>query len=766
MPEKFSLRHSYKTALFYLALAAGMFLLDFTATQFEPFSLALLYAALVCGISPLAAGLCALAAGTVSLAAGWIPFLVHAAHTVLLSGGFLLFARAGKNPRAASALLLVASLAPYLFLYGNYVYGDLLRAAVFAAAIFLLGCVCAVALRCALFRAFRRKLAPEEPLLCGAAAAAIGIGLYNCAGAAVSEGVSLFLLLLCCALRRKGDAMFCALPLALPAAICESVEAMQLSAGALGFFTLYAAVCLCFLRTGKFPAALAVFFCAVLVHFFEAFAGGSAAFLSAPAFYYGLLAPFLPCALFALLPNALLDAGANRLAQYGERQLTKASINRNRALIGNRLFDAAAAFREIEGALAPQEGEDPVRGAAEGLLLQAVLSEVCAGCDAAGDCAGREEELRRLIGVGCSKGKVNLIDMPAALAAKCRNPSSLLFCLTRQLVEFRRRETEAENAAVGRRLLADQAHALADLLKALALEQSAPVGAFSEAEKKVQDSLARAGIGCDEVFFAQEEVFVTAPESADGEKMRRAAERALGVPLALSEKRMLPGGRACRLFKKRPKLDAAFGVASRTKQGEAACGDTHSVQKIDERTFLFALADGMGSGERARRISDCALSLLESFYRAGMQGELALDTVNRLLALDGEENFACMDAAAVDLDTGRADIVKIGSPLAFLIGEKSVEILESDSLPLGILEGVRPTTLTRTLSDGDVLLFLSDGITAAFGSSADIAEFLGAERANNPQTLAEKLLCAALERAGGTAEDDMTAIAVRLFSAA
>ena len=84
---------------------------------------------------------------------------------------------------------------------------------------------------------------------------------------------------------------------------------------------------------------------------------------------------------------------------------------------------------------------------------------------------------------------------------------------------------------MGRRLLADQAHALADLLKALALEQSAPVGAFSEAEKKVQDSLARAGIGCDEVFFAQEEVFVTAPESADGEKMRRAAERALGVPL-------------------------------------------------------------------------------------------------------------------------------------------------------------------------------------------------------------------------------------------
>ena len=219
----------------------------------------------------------------------------------------------------------------------------------------------------------------------------------------------------------------------------------------------------------------------------------------------------------------------------------------------------------------------------------------------------------------------------------------------------------------------------------------------------------------------------------------------------------------CWLLRRLPRFDAAFGIASATKAGETASGDTCSVIRIDERTFLCALSDGMGSGEQARRISDCAVSLIESFYRAGMAGETVLSTVNRLLSFNREESFACIDMATVNLDTGRADIIKIGSPLGFLLADDSIEILESNSLPLGVLEGVRPTALQRSLSDGNVLLLISDGITAAFGSSTDIADFLARARTDNPQTLADGLLAAALSKTGGIAIDDMTAVAVRLI---
>jgi stage II sporulation protein E len=202
------------------------------------------------------------------------------------------------------------------------------------------------------------------------------------------------------------------------------------------------------------------------------------------------------------------------------------------------------------------------------------------------------------------------------------------------------------------------------------------------------------------------------------------------------------------------------------KAGETAGGDTHSVIKIDERKFMIALSDGMGSGEYARRVSESTISLLESFYRAKMPSSLVLSTINKLLSFSREETFACVDIAIVDLDNGKADIVKIGSPAGFIFSENNLKILEGSSLPLGILDSLHPDTTSYSLRENDVLLFLSDGITSAFGSSADLYEALKTLPSANPQKLADSLLEKALALYGGKAKDDMTAVAVRLFKGA
>ena len=202
------------------------------------------------------------------------------------------------------------------------------------------------------------------------------------------------------------------------------------------------------------------------------------------------------------------------------------------------------------------------------------------------------------------------------------------------------------------------------------------------------------------------------------------------------------------------------------KKGEAESGDTHSVIRIDEKRFLAALSDGMGSGPAARRISESALSLLESFYRAGMPGDTVLSTVNKLLTFNREESFACIDLAAVDLDSGRADIVKIGSPLGFIFSEGTIRVLEGEGLPLGMLDELHPTTLSVQLGENDILVFLSDGVTDAFGSSSDLFDYLKTLSPLNPQALADDILHTALRRTDGLARDDMTTLAVRIFTAA
>lgn len=760
---KIRFRYGYKAALAYLALFAGMVLLNFTMSAFEPFSLALFAAALLCGFSvPATTGLYILAGG-LSLLSGGIPFAVYSATGVLVGGAFFACERTGRRMGGEAAVPLALACGLYLWLYGQYVYGDYALSAVIAAAIFALCFVFTGAMRCVL-RAGARMPSPEELVFLAGAAAAVGIGLYNCAGTYVYESCALFLLLLCCAAVGGGNAVFCALTLSLPAAVCESAAAGAPELTACALFALYAAAALCCLRAGKLPAALAVFLANVAVRYLLRLtqADSPAAPLTAADFYIELLVPLIPCLLFALLPERWLRRLSDRLKRCAERPLTRACIDRSRALAGDKLFDAAAAFREIEAAFLTLDGDEAGEEQARAFLTEKVRGEVCAGCAKAEGCAAKGEPLEKLVSIGCAKGKVSLIDMPAALAGQCADPSGLLFCLDKALAEYRRGALEAENASAGRRLLAEQAHGLAEALKKLALELSAPVGAHAEAERAVRRALAREGIRCDEALVG-EEVCAMTEGNAPREKVIAAAEKALDIPLTLAAKRPLSADRYAWILHRTPAFDAAFGAASATKEGESACGDTYSVVRIDERTFLCALSDGMGSGEYARRISDCALSLIESFYRAGLDGDTVLSAVNRLLSFNREESFACIDIATVSLDTGRADIVKIGSPLGFLLRAERVEALESDSLPLGILDGVRPTVLTRTLAEGDVLLFLSDGILSAFGSAADAADFLCRERPSNPQALAEEIVAEGKRRTGGRAEDDMTALAVRLF---
>lgn len=771
MAQKIRFRYNYKAVLTYLALFAGMLLLNFTMQSFEPFSLALFAAALACGFNPLACAGLYILAGGLSFAAGGIPFAVFAVQGALLGGIFLFYERTRRAMKAELALYLFLAAALFFWLFGAFVYRDYLRAAIVAAVIFIFCFVFIGAMRCILVRAGKMRLSPEDFVFCAAAVAALGVGLYNCAESYVYESVALLGILLACGLLRNGNAAFCALVLSLPPAICGSVAAAAPQLVVCAEYVLYAALALAFLRAGKLPAVLAVFLADVAVRYLTDFYSAeniAGAFTSA-AFYLTMLVPLIPCLLFALLPEKLLDKCAARMRRFGERQLTRESINRNRAMVGEKLYEVSAAFREIEATFSALDDDTENDGARRRFMLEEMEREVCAGCERRNECGqtAREEGLQKLVDIGCGKGKVNLIDLPSDLASACRNPSALLFSLNKLLAEYRRHAVDEENAAAGRKLLADQAHAVAEMLKHLALSQSAPVGKHLDAERELRGALAAAGIACEEVFIGGEspDIYITAAGNISAAAMRTAAERALGIPLILSSKSALAADKYCYLFRKRPALDAAFGVASRTKDGESACGDTHSVIKIDERTFLCALSDGMGSGPHARRISDTSLSLIESFYRAGLSGDAVLSTVNRLLAFGREESFACIDTAAVDLDSGRADIVKIGSPLAFLLTETQTEILESESLPLGILDGVRPTVLSRKLNDGDVLVFLSDGITAAFGSSADIADFLGNMRISNPQAVADDLLAGALERTGGIAPDDMTVLAVRLLRA-
>ncbi|MBR2442497.1 MAG: SpoIIE family protein phosphatase [Clostridia bacterium] len=736
---------------------------------FEPFSLPLFFGMASAGLSPVLSAILYLVSGTLA----WdLPIaLLYFGQAVLLCVGFYLqrrykqtaFLKTGVIPLIALSLCLglFVGFAPftlYEFPFTGFLQNLLFQKVLLAAVIFLLSAIFSVVFKALLHKLLRCRLREDEIVFSLFSLVLVGVGMCRFLGVNAYMGIAFFLLLLYATVTKDASAPLCAFLLSLPPLLVFGISPAR--------FFLYGVVLTLFAKSGRLASS-----CAFLIIFFAYGYLDGLYVYPTDTLIASVLSALLPTLFFILLPTPLMREIENKLIFYREKHLSRIAINRNRTAVGQQLFEISSVFREIQSAFMVM-GENDTDEASKNLIRTTLTQTVCEGCPDKQKCLhdGGRSALNSLIEIGCVKGRVNLMDIPRELCEVCANQSTLLYALNGQLAEYKKYRLEAENAASGRQMLAKQAQGVSEILKNLALEQSAPLTLYTEKERALSLALLRVGIVCSEVLVCGEEEDYTLSlitfGKADVKKIAAVASHVFGTDMMISKRLSLSNDKFCCILRKKPYFDAAFGVACMRKTGETVSGDTHSVIKIDEGRFLVALSDGMGSGEYAKQISETTLSLLESFYRAKMSSELVLSTLNKLLTFNKEESFACVDIGIVDLNSGQADIVKIGSPFGFILSGNTVKVLENASLPLGILDAIRPTTAEYTLAENDILVFISDGISDAFGSSADLYESLRGIPAHNPQQLADCLLARALQAYGGTAKDDMTVVAVRLFKSA
>ena len=754
----------------YLLFGFSAFCLSYIGDNGEPFALALLYAMHATSLSPLLSALLYLI--PVFAEFSLRRLIVCATQAALVSLAFLLqrnwqmprLQKVNFLPLLALSLSLgiyvgFADFTPYVLPFDFPFLADAFTQKVgIVAIVFLVSAVFSVALKCIFHKLLKCRLRGEETVFCIVFLLFNGVGVCRFLGFNAYMGIAFFVLLTFAYVTKDASALVCAFTLSLPTLAVFNLSIER--------FFFYGIVVVLFLKAGRLSGA-----CALLcVFFLFAFIDGLYA-MPTSALVQGVLSAVLPALLFVLLPTPLIREMENRVAFYREKHLSRVAINRNRAAIGNQLYEISAMFREIESTFFAL-GETGAETGAKQFIRNSVIEGVCRQCSRYATCKRKNVfvALDKLIDVGCLKGKSSLIDLPSRISESCIQQSALLFAVNKQIGDYKRYMLEAENAANGRQLLARQAQGVSEILKNLALEQSEPLKIYTEKERALFTALMNAGIVCSELLIYGDEENLTLSLVTFGlanvKKIAEIATHVLGEPMMISERLSLSQDKFCCILRKKPTFDAAFGVSTLKKTGEIASGDTHSVIKIDERKFMVALSDGMGSGEYAHKISESTLSLLESFYRAKMPPDCVLSTVNKLLTFSKEETFACVDIAIVDLDDGRTDVVKIGSPSGFILSGNTVKILESGSLPLGILDCLRPDSASYELIENDVLLFLSDGITGAFPSATDLYDALKTMPTGNPQQLTDCLLQRALQNYGGVAKDDMTAVAVRLFRAA
>ena len=158
---------------------------------------------------------------------------------------------------------------------------------------------------------------------------------------------------------------------------------------------------------------------------------------------------------------------------------------------------------------------------------------------------------------------------------------------------------------------------------------------------------------------------------------------------------------------------------------------------------------------------------LKRCCRAGFDHTFAAHTVNTALLLRStEEMFATVDLAIVDLFSGDVELLKVGSSPTFIKRDQKVEVVRSESLPVGILNEIDIDANTRALDPGDALIMMTDGILDSIPDRSDkeewIARMLRREETQEPAELVKLLIDRAKQAAGGEIRDDMTLMVARL----
>ncbi len=466
---------------------------------------------------------------------------------------------------------------------------------------------------------------------------------------------------------------------------------------------------------------------------------------------------------FLLVPDKLL----RRLSGLLRQERTEEMAADARSYMARRLGKTAEAFRSVSADL---EHAFPagVNDGDAARIFDRAAERVCAKCRERERCWQREYQTTKTaladgLTAMMDRGEGVREDFPAHFVERCPRFEQFLRGANRELTALLYRRRYDSRVRESRVAVCAQYGQLAGVLERTAAELNREPLPDVARQRLVKQRMAalglegRCAVWRDEYDHLQVEVEGPGAErmAQTGEVTRLAA--LLDCPLRSEEGER---GRA-RLLQKEP-LMAVAGVAAAGREGRQVSGDAGAWFKDEGGRLNVVLCDGMGSGEEARGDSNCALSLVEKFLRAGLTPEETLNTVGEALALRGEEQggFTTVDLLQLDLFTGRGEVYKLGAAPTYVKQGDKVERLEGVSLPAGVAadRGV-PDRFALKLEAGDCLVMVSDGVSSG-REDRWLKELLGGFDGLSPRVLADCILQESGRREGRG--DDRTVMVLKI----
>ena len=488
----------------------------------------------------------------------------------------------------------------------------------------------------------------------------------------------------------------------------------------------------------------------------------------------------LPVLIASLAFMALPKAWCNEIAVIfnlsKDRLAMKNVVNRNRELLHKRLGNLSEIFNDMNVIYRNMIKKGMTLEEIKQMLGQEITSKICSFCPERSHChrtfaENTKQVFDELITIAFEKGRATLLDIPSYLTSRCKQTNSILGGINSLTEQYKKYISMVHDVDTSKIILAEQLLGVSKIMGNLSKEVETNISFDTVRENKILDELTYYNIICIDAVVYQKDIWTIEAsivvKNEDSAKTRIAdivskiCGCKMGVYESFSSNR--PGYTVINL-RTAPKFDCVFGVSQKTKNGSSISGDTYSIVKLDGNKIMFAINDGMGSGEKAEKTSELAISLIENFYKAGFDNDLILSTTNKLLNLYQEEIFSALDICLVDQKDGLVDFIKMASPRSYILNEDECKVVEAGALPIGIVEDTKPLIKKNVVKAKDLVILMSDGVSDSFENDQNLEDCIKSIKTKNPQEFADNLLERALACNNGYAVDDMTIIVVKILN--
>ncbi len=362
-------------------------------------------------------------------------------------------------------------------------------------------------------------------------------------------------------------------------------------------------------------------------------------------------------------------------------------------------------------------------------------------------------------------GRIVPEEIPQSFGKRCARLEEVCQSLFTHFSDYTMKEAAAHRIEEVRSVVSDQFDGIAGMLSEMCLEFEEAERFDAAAASRIDSALCSLGIIASSISCTLDKdnhmtVEFRCEESSDRInkadlmlELSSACDRQFDVPCVSHA-----GDYTLVTLSEKANFHVEFGAAQFTCSDSRMCGDAYEYFNDGHGRAFMMVSDGMGSGGRAAVDSAMASGLMVRLIKAGFGLDCALSIVNSaMLFKSTDESLATVDISSIDLYNGTVDMYKAGAVATIIRRNGKTGKAECKSLPIGIIRDVGFDHAMITLSPGDAVLMMSDGVTSE-GTEWICAE-LESWREDSAQRLAEHIASGARRRRSDGHEDDITVIA-------